>query len=178
MFYRKRNTKDERITIIENKIYREIYILVMAICLVSVGVKLYMHGVRLDNVLTEWIIIIAGGVYHSYRSATLGIFSDEVEMHDRTNSMSKEKKNLLIGMGIGVVLACYFGLRSAILYGNGGIDSVYTFLLVFFVSFLIYIPFFVLVSTISFTIMKRKSDKAVAKQLSEQEEAGDDDEKH
>ncbi|MFD1361242.1 DUF6773 family protein [Lentibacillus salinarum] len=178
MFFRKHNTKDERITNIENKIYREIYILVMLICAISAAIKFYQNGFHLEAVYTEWVIFIATGIYFSWRSASLGIFSDEVEMHDRTSKMTKGQKQLVIGMVIGVGAALVIGMRSAILYGDGFANSIYTFFLVFAASIMMYVPFLVLVMAISYTMMKRKSDKTVAKQLDDSAEDGDPDEKY
>ncbi|HLS08471.1 DUF6773 family protein [Lentibacillus sp.] len=178
MFFRKHNTKDERIKNIENKIYKEMYILVILICVISAGIKLYQNGFHLEAVYTEWVIFLGTGIYFSWRSASLGIYSDEVEMHDRTSSMSREKKNLIIGAVIGVAAAVAVGVKSAVSYSDGVADSLFNFLLVFFVSIMIYVPFLVIMMIISHTIMKKKSDKAVTRRLEDLDEDGDADEKH
>jgi hypothetical protein len=38
--------------------------------------------------LTELIVILAGSIYFGVRSVMLGIYSDEVEVHDQTSKMS------------------------------------------------------------------------------------------
>ncbi|TFJ91885.1 DUF6773 family protein [Lentibacillus salicampi] len=178
MFSRKNHSKDERITTLENKIYKEIYILVVVICVISAAIKFYQHGFHIEAAFTEWAIFLATGIYFSYRSVKLGLYSDEVEMHDRTNKMSREKKNLIVGAVIGAVGSFGIALNSTISYVDGVANSIFNFILVFFVSIIFYVPFLVFMMIISHTIMKKKSDKAVAKQLEDMDEDGDDDEKH
>ncbi|GAA0607129.1 hypothetical protein GCM10009001_25530 [Virgibacillus siamensis] len=177
-FFRKNNMKDERVINLQNKIYRELYILVLVICMISAIIKIFLYGMGTDAIYTEMIILLAQGVYYAFRSAGMGIFSDEVEMHDRTSKMPMEKKMLIKGLIFGVAIALFFGTRSAILYGENTGNPIYTFFLVMFVSLIIYVPFFVLVLVISHTAMKKKSDKAVEKQLDDMDEDGDSDEKH
>ncbi|WP_164667324.1 DUF6773 family protein [Virgibacillus doumboii] len=176
--FRKNKVRDERIINLQNKIYKEIYILVIIICAVSAAIKIYVYGIGTDRVYTEMVILLAQGIYFSYRSAKTGIFSDEVEMHDRTSKMSMERKNLIIGMVIGVVLALGIATQSAILYGEGTGNTIYNFFLVFFTCLMMYVPFFVLVIIIGHSFMKKKSDKAVKKQLDDMDDDGDSDEKH
>lgn len=177
-FFRKNKMKDERVINLQNKIYREIYILVIIICFISAAIKNYLHGPGSDTLYTEMAILVASGIYYAFRSASLGIFSDEVEMHDRTSKMSMERKNLIKGMTVGIVLSLLIGMRSAILYGEGTGNSIYNFFLVFVVCLMMYVPFFVLLLVVSHTFMKKRSDKAVGKQLDDMEEDGGPDEKH
>ncbi len=160
--------KDERVVHAQNKIYRELYLLVLFVCLVSVAVKFYMYGNHIENVYTELIILLAQGIYFSYRSAATGLFTDEVELHDRSSKWSLQKKSLFFGLTAGFIIALFFGVRSAILYGDGGLNSFYTFCIVFFVSIIIYVPFLVFVLVISYEMMKRKSDTIMNKQLGEE----------
>src|SRR5699024_9106082 len=99
MFFRKTKTDDERITNTENKIYKEMYFIVLIICILSVSIKVYVHGFHTKLIYTEIAILLAQGIYYTYRSVSLGIYSNEVELHDRKSKLSYEKKNLLIGMG-------------------------------------------------------------------------------
>ncbi|TMN23356.1 DUF6773 family protein [Lentibacillus cibarius] len=179
MFFRKNHIKDERIANIRNKIYKEMYILVIIICLISVAIKFYQNGFHLEEVYTEWFIFIITSIYFSYRSANLGIYSDEVELHDRASGMSREKKNLIIGIIIGIVFSGFLGLNSAISYTDGIADGFFTFFLVFFTCIVIYVPMLSIMMIISHAMMKRKSDKAAARQLKDlHEDDGDSDEKH
>ena len=54
---------DERIVTAQNKIYREIYFLVMAVCLISMGFKFYQYGFGVDFIYTELAILFLQGVY-------------------------------------------------------------------------------------------------------------------
>jgi hypothetical protein len=176
--FNKSRVKDERITHIQNKIYAEIYILVIVICGVSMGVKHYVYGLYIEDMATELIILIASGVYYVYRSASLGIFSAEMEMHDRKSKRSKQKKNLIASIALGIGIALYFGINSAVRYADGLGQSIYYFLLTAAVSLMIYLPFFIMFLVVGNEIMKRKSEKAINKMLGDDDEPGDDDEKY
>lgn len=132
---------DERIVNIQNKIYKEIYMLVMLICLASVIGKFIMLGMD-TSVITELAILLASSLYYLIRSASLGIYSDAVEVHDRTSKFKMSTKNIITGSVMGVGLALFFGLRSAVLYADGGLQSLWYFVLVAFVSLMIYVPLF------------------------------------
>ncbi|WP_174615104.1 DUF6773 family protein [Virgibacillus ihumii] len=178
-FFRKNNMKDERVTNLQNKIFREIYILVIALCIISGAIKIYLYGSGPDRLYTEMAIIFVTSIYYAFRSASLGIFSDEVEMHDRNSKMSMEKKMPIKGLLFGVAIALFFGTRSAILYGEKTGTPIFTFFLVMFVSLIIYVPFFILALVISHSVMKKRSDKAVEKQLDDMDdEDGGSDEKY
>ncbi|WP_077329564.1 DUF6773 family protein [Virgibacillus siamensis] len=177
-FFRKNKMKDERVINQQNKIYREVYTLIIIICVISVALKFYLYGFQSGSVYTEMAILFVSSVYYAFRSASLGIYSDEVEMHDRTSKLPMQKKNVITGLLFGIAMALIFGTRSAVLYGEDTGNSIYTFFMVFIVSLIIYIPFFVLVTLIGHTYMKNKSDKAVKKQLDDMDEDGGNDEKH
>ena len=88
LFKRTKKTTDERIENVGNKIYREMYHVIMAICLVSFVVKMYKYGAGIEEAVLELVILIGGGVYFLARSIFLGVFWDEVEMHDRISKTS------------------------------------------------------------------------------------------
>jgi hypothetical protein len=174
--FNKLKVKDERITHIQNKIYAEIYILVIVICGVSMGVKHYAYGLYIEDMATELVILIASGVYYVYRSASLGIFSAEMEMHDRKSKRSMQKKNLIASISLGIGIALYFGINSAVRYADGLGQIIYYFFLTAAASLMIYLPFLIMFLVVGNEVMKRKSDKAINKMLDD--ESGDDDEKY
>ncbi|ENH95845.1 membrane-fusion protein [Gracilibacillus halophilus YIM-C55.5] len=178
MLFRKYNIKDEHIIHSENKIYREMYYLVLLICYVSIIMKAYLHGFQIEQVYTELTILFSLGIYFAYRSARLGIFSGKVELHNQKSKFTMERKQILIGLIIGLLLAASIAIRSAILYSDGGGNTIYVFIIVFIGSIMIYVPFFLMFILISYNIMKRKSDKVIAKQLQESDEDGDTHEKY
>lgn len=134
--------EDERIVNMKNKIYKEVYILIMSICTISVVVKSFMLSDWKSSLL-ELVIVVAGGLYFGIRSVLLGIYSDEVEVHDSRSKVSFNTRNMLWGIGIGVFMALFFGIRNAVLYGDGTwTTGVWYFFLVALVSLMIYIPLF------------------------------------
>jgi hypothetical protein len=175
-WFKKRKVNDERIINMQNKIFKELYYVILGICAVSIIVKQAYFGLGFKDFLTETVILIIPGLYYTFRTVQLGIFSDEVEIHDRTSKISMTKKNVIYSLVGGVAIAIFMGLNSAIRYGDGGWQTVYTFLLVFAVTFLFYIPVLVIVFVFGHEIAKSKSDKVIEKQLEELD--GDDNEKY
>ncbi|HET7578025.1 MAG TPA: DUF6773 family protein [Bacillales bacterium] len=151
---------DERIEHANNKLFKEVYFLVVAICLISVVVKYIMDGFEAANVTTEWSILVLTGLYYGIRSAKLGLYSDEVEVHDRNSKLPMTAKNAVIGLGLGLFIALFIGIRNAALYADGGMQFTWYFLLVFFVCLVIYIPLFVVVMLLMHTSAYRASKKA------------------
>lgn len=138
----KRHSGDERIENERNRIYKEGYIVVLFICLASIIVKYLYYGFDLKLVLTEFIVLLISSLYIAIRSISLGLYSDAVEVHDRSSKLSMNMKNLIIGLGLGLAFAIFFGIRSAVLYGDSESQSILYFLLVFFVSLILYVPLF------------------------------------
>lgn len=169
-FPKKNKVNDERIINAQNKIYREIYTVITIICLLSVAIKFYLYETTsIKLIITEFIILFLSSVYYMARSASLGIFSDEVEIHDRTSKTPMSSKNIYIGLSIGVLIGISFGARSAFLYGNGYLNSIYLFALVLFASLMIYVPFFLLLISGSFLVAKKASLKVAEKDLDDED---------
>lgn len=142
-FFNKRNKiVDERILNASNKIYKEAYFFTIIIALISIIVKFFINGVDYNLVITELIIVGVPAFYYTIRTIQLGIFSDLSEVHDRKSKMSINLKTVIIGFTIGIGVALFFGIRSAILYGDET-NRLWYFILVFFASFMIYCPIFV-----------------------------------
>lgn len=141
MNFFKNKMKDERITQIQNKIYRELYYLVLIICAGSIAIKSYFYGLDSSRFATELVILFSQGAYYLYRLIKLGVYSDQVELHDQSNKTKMSTKNIIAGIGFGIIMALFFGIRSAILYADGGLQMMYYFLIVFAASFMIYVPF-------------------------------------
>lgn len=170
MFFQKKQPVDERVRNAQNQIYREIYHFIMVICCISIVVKFITQGVSTGLVSTELMILIGGGVYYTMRSAQLGVFSDEVEMHDAHSKLPYSKKTLLYGVLSGILIALFMGLNSATNYANSTEQAIHYFILVFFVSLFIYAPFFALFLYAGYYTTKKKSDKVNEKNLEDPDE--------
>ncbi|MFD0943756.1 DUF6773 family protein [Savagea faecisuis] len=84
--FKRQMIQDERITNLQNKIYREIYVFVLVICSGSMVLKVIFGKGGFENLGTEMIILITGAIYYLVRSTNLGIFSEEVR-----NTKGKER---------------------------------------------------------------------------------------
>lgn len=146
-WFKRNSVEDERIVNLKNKLYKEVYTLIMVICSISVIIKSFMQ-LGTEDVLLELLIILGGSLYVGIRSVALGIYSDEVEVHDQKSKISFSKLTAISGLAIGIVLALFFGIRSAVLFGNGNsATEVKYFFSVFIFSLIIYIPLFVLMNS-------------------------------
>lgn len=161
--------EDERIVTAQNKIYREIYFLIMAVCLISIGTKFYLYGFTISPIYTELAILFLQGAYYTSRGSSIGLLSDEVEMHDRKSKVPMKWKTLLWGLALGVIIAIFFGLNSAFSYADTTAQAYSYFFMVFFVSMIIYIPVLVLLSGGTFIAAMNRSKKAAEKELDEDE---------
>lgn len=157
---RRRYPRDERIEQIKNSIYREMYWLVNAIAGISIITKLIL-GMDIQSMLTELVIVTAASLYYLFRIVQKGIYSDEVEIHDHNSKLPMSVKQMLIGIGIGIVVALFFGIRSAVLYGDKK-GEIETFLIVFLASFMIYVPFLLLYAVIAHASANKLSRIAAA----------------
>lgn len=144
MFKRTKKMKDERIENISNKIYKEMSYLVMAICLISLFFKVDKHGLGtgafVEESILELAILIIGGVYFLARSIFLGIYWDEVEMHDRSSKTPMSKKTIYRSVGLASFIAIVMGINSALSYADSSSQGVWYFVLVLCVSLIIYLP--------------------------------------
>lgn len=172
MSFFKNKMKDERITQTQNKIYRELYYLVLIICAGSIAIKAYYFGFDSSHFATELVILFSQGVYYLYRLTKLGVYSDQVELHDQSNKTRMSTKNIIVGICLGVIMAVFFGIRSAILYADGGLQMMYYFLLVFAVSFMIYVPFLLAFFGLTHYQANKQSKKAADRKLDNPEKPG------
>jgi hypothetical protein len=163
LFNLKKKTMDERIENTKNKIYKEAYIFIMAICFVSIGVKYYLYGtITTKQVITELLVIFLSAVYYGIRSVWLGIYMDEIEVHDRTSKLPLSTKNMIIGLVGGVTIAIFFGIRSSILYGNSS-NRLWCFIIVFLASIMMYCPFLIAFIVIGDSAARKASKKIAQK---------------
>ncbi|MFB4165112.1 DUF6773 family protein [Alteribacillus sp. JSM 102045] len=158
---------DERITQAKNQIYKEIHGFVLAMLLISVAIKFFLYGVNINLVATELIILMAQGLYYGIRSTSMGIFSAEVEIHDRNSKWPVRKKHVVIGLATGVILSLYMGIHSAVSYAEGTTQTIYYFGLVFLVSFMIYVPILAALMAVTYFIAKKRSKCAEEKNLND-----------
>ena len=165
MAARQKKQVDERVKNLQNKIYKEVYVLIMIVCSISILIKFFKMGVSLDNVLTEWLIIFISSVYYYVRTACLGILTDEIEVHDSNSKVKLGTKNVLFGVVFGLVFAIILGLNSAFNYADSTQQAIEYFFVVFLVSLLIYVPFFAGFLGLSYKAAKKKSDQVVQKNL-------------
>lgn len=166
MIFFKKRTKllDERLENSKNKIYKEAFFIVQAICFLSIIVKDLLYEVNLKAIAIELLIIIIPLIYTLIRTIYLGIYSDEVELHDRTNKISITTKSFILGIVLGICMALFFGLRSAFLYGTTTAMRLCYFISVFIVCFFIYVPLYIIVFIMPVmlatkTAKKQSSDK-------------------
>lgn len=175
-FFNKKKIEDEWIVHTKNKIYTEIYMIIIVIAAISLLVKTYYFNLAFSHIITEMIILFVGGVYYIIRSVYLGIYTAEIEIHDRESKWNVQKKSIVYAIIIGFGIALAFGLNSAIQYAEGWTQSVTYFFITFIVSIIIYLPLSFLFFVIGNELMKRKSNKIANEMLSD-DSVGDDDEK-
>lgn len=152
-YFQKVQQMDERIETLQNRIYKEMYFLILLISIISVMVKTYSYGYNINLITTELVIIVIPALYYGVRAIWLGIYRDELEMEERASRIPIALKNVIVGTGIGLVIALYFGIRSALIYGDDGI-RLYYFFLVFSASLAIYAPFFIIVLLVPYLLAK------------------------
>lgn len=144
VFKRTKKNTDERIENIRNKIFKEMYYVVMVICLISVFFKMYKFGIGesalMEEAILELIILIVGGVYFLASSIFLGVFWDEVEIHDRTSKTPMSKKTIRRSVGLAFLIAIIMGVNSAVSYADSTSQGFWYFIQVLFVSLMIYLP--------------------------------------
>ncbi|MCH4825398.1 DUF6773 family protein [Planococcus halocryophilus] len=175
-FYKKTKFEDERLTNIKNKIYAEVYILIIVFLSISIVLKYFIYNLGAQSITTELIILFVSGIYSAYRSTKLGLFSAEIEMHDRKSKWSRQKKNLFASIILGVGIALFFGINSAVQYAEGTLQSIHYFLLTTLVSLMMYLPFFLIFFVLGNEVLKKNSENSINKMFDD--ESGDSDEKY
>lgn len=160
---------DERIVNMQNKIYREICMGIMAVCFLSIGWKYYFNGSDPGNFTTELVIIIGQGIYYIIRSTSMGLLSSEVEMHNKNSKFSYKRKNIILPGLIGFGISAFSATNSAINFADSRAESIYYFILVFFVTLLFYILLFLIFFGGPFLAAKKISDKIESKELEDDE---------
>lgn len=175
--FKRTKLADERVLNLKNIIYAEIYIIVTILCSISFITKFYVFNTGIEGIYTELAILVISGVYYVFRATKLGVVSAEIELHDSKNKWSRRKKNLFLALILGLAISLTFGINSAVQYGEGMGQSIYYFFLTTFVSLMIYLPVFLITWVIGSDALKKKSDDAVDKMLSENE-SGDSDEEY
>ena len=160
IFNSKERLKDERIERLYNKIFREAYLIAIVIAVISILTKYFYYGLNTEYVIFEFAFIIVTSLYFLIRSVFLGIYSDAIELHDKDKSISlpMSVKQILIGIAAGFGIALFFGVRSALLYGGGG-NQVEYFFLVFGASFMIYLPALIILVLATSYIARKKSEQ-------------------
>lgn len=161
---------DERVRNMQNQIYREVYNVITLICCLSIAYKFITIGISFQAISTEFFVLIGGSLYYVLRSAQLGLFSDEVEMHDANSKIKYSKKTILYGALLGLFIALSMGINSAVSYADSTEQAIYYFFLVSFVSLCIYAPFFTAFLYVGYYTSKKKSDKVNKKNLEEHDE--------
>ena len=172
--------EDEWVTQTKNKIYAEVYKLVIAICGISIVVKFLLNAYTADLHLrndTEILILLIASLYYLHRSIRLGVFAAEEEMKERKSKMSIQKKNVFWSIGAGFGIAIFMGLNSAVNFGEGTGQSIYYFFLVSIGSLLIYLPVMLIIFVAGRAMAKRESDRVVDHMLKDDAD-GEDDEKY
>src|SRR5699024_9839916 len=163
-----------------NKIYAEVYKLVIAICGISIIVKLLLNAYTGDLHLrhdTEILILYIAPLYYLHRSIRLGVFAAEEEMKYQIGKMSSHKKNVLWSIRAGFGIAIFMGLNSAVNFGEATRQSIYYFFFVSIGSLLIYLPFMLIIFVAGRAMAKRESDRVVDYMLKDDAD-GEDDEKY
>jgi len=143
LFWERTKSADERITNSQNIIYKESYNVAMLICSISIVTKFYIYGYDIKFIVSELFVILIPSLFFAVRTVWLGLYSDEVEIHDRTSKVPMSVKGIVTGAGFGVAIALFFGIRSAILYASNNSQRVWYFILVFCVSLMMYCPFLI-----------------------------------
>ena len=171
-FFKRNKNEDEWLVQTRNKIYAEIYVLILIITVISLIIKSIVYGFGFTNVLTELIILLTMGIYYAYRSIYLGVHAAEIEMKERERKWSSQKRNIIYALLIGFGVAIAMGLNSAIQYADGFLQSIWYFSLTSIVSLMIYLPLSLLFIVIGNEMIKRKSKKVADEMLN-----GDENEK-
>ena len=166
----KRRQKDERVTNLQNKIYREMYIVIVIICGLSVLYKQFFVEGGTQHLWTEIIIFAVSSGYYLIRSTMLGIFSDEVEMSEQSSKLSFNKRNFVISLIVGVAISLFFAILNSQKYADSTEEAYTFFFVILFASLMIYIPVLFAIMVLPLAIAKRKSDQVNEQELEEMDD--------
>jgi hypothetical protein len=144
LFKRPKKRVDERIENVRNQIYKEIYRIISVLCLGSFFLKVLLFDVGAKGVVLELLIILVSGIYYLARSIFLGVYWDEVELHDRSSKVPMSNKTIFTSVGLSLLIAIIMGINSAVNYADSTSQGLWYFVLVLFVSIMIYLPIFLL----------------------------------
>ena len=72
----------------------------------------------MEEAILELVILIVGGVYFLARSIFLGVFWDELEIHDRTSKTPMSKQTIFRSVGLALLIAIIMGINSAVSYAD------------------------------------------------------------
>ncbi|MGV2883738.1 DUF6773 family protein [Paenibacillus taichungensis] len=161
-WFKKSGNQDERIVHLKNNVYKEAYMLIMCICGISLIIKSFLNW-ETSSMLTELIVLLSGSIYSGVRSVMLGIYSDEVEVHDQTSKISYNLRSVITGLIIGLSIALFMGIRSSVLFAETTSEKWWFFFLVFITALLLYIPFFAGFNVIVHHFANKASQKAARK---------------
>lgn len=153
----KQKVKDEWIEQTKNKIYKELYVLVVVLCAFSIFYKEIVNPEPTTIPVVELFILAGTGTYYAIRGWLLGIFSAEKEIHDRSSRIPMTAKHFIYAVAGGIGLSLYFGIRSAVVYGEGAAQSIYYFFISSAGSLLIYMPALLLLVFISAVFTNSKN---------------------
>ncbi|HZG71083.1 MAG TPA: DUF6773 family protein [Chondromyces sp.] len=131
---------DERIENVRNKIYKEILHIISAICLGSMFLKIFILDMGTEAAVLELLILFVSGVYFLARSIFLGVYWDEVELHDRNSKIPMSNKTIFTSVGLSLLIAILMGINSAVSYADSTSQGLWYFVLVLLVSIMIYLP--------------------------------------
>ncbi|WP_273834288.1 DUF6773 family protein [Guptibacillus sedimenti] len=165
----KKRQHDERVTNLQNKIYREMYILIVVICALSIVYKQFFVDGGTRELWTEVIILVASSVFYVGRSAMLGIFSDEVELRE-SSKLGFNTRNFVISLIVGVAISLFFAIRNSQKYANSSEEAFTFFFVILFGSLMIYIPVLFAIMVVPYAIAKRKSDQVNEQELEEMDD--------
>lgn len=167
LFLQKSKTLDERIAHTKNKIYKEAYGLTMLLCIVFavINYQIYRYNMILFSMI---IIIVIPSLYIYIKSIIIGLYSDEVEVHDRNSKTQISLKKMISGIIIGLFMGLFFGIRSSLLYAHNTKQHIVFFIIVFLISTAIYIPFF-----LAFIMLPHFTGQFLSKKISLKNENND-----
>ncbi|WP_226658871.1 DUF6773 family protein [Guptibacillus hwajinpoensis] len=166
----KRRQNDERVTNLQNMIYREMYMLIVGICAMSILYKQFFVEGGTRHLWTEVIILVASSVFYVGRSAMLGIFSDEVEMSEQSSKLSFNTRNFVISLIVGVGISLFFAIVNSQKYADSTEEAFTFFFVILFGSLMIYIPVLFAIMVLPYAIAKRKSDQVNERELEEMDD--------